>query len=329
LNHSKSSIIFFLAILLSLNLINTSMMGVPVRADIFFYDDTNVMGIVTSNPNISMPEAYVYVDAVVTSNWDYDFEINCSYMVRSNNTCNETIAFVYPWYTSDDYVSTEIGPILGEYNISIDSVPVYHETKTWNEIPSEIQDAFSWHNDAFTFEIFNITLEGNRTSEIQIFGEFEYSTIYNLFYFFYMVETARWWAGNTREIVVMDIDVQTTIESIHFIPDSFLSQSINGSRHIGEWNFTIDEFPSDTATAFYVIQYIPPFPYSTTSTPETSFNTTTTLVTTSSTPTTSSSVVTTSTSPAMDNANLVFTIGIISGSAIVLIAAVVYLLRKR
>ena len=317
LNHSKKSVIFYLAILLSLNLINISMMSVPVKADIFFYDDTNMMGIVTSNPNISMPEAYVYVDAVVTSNWNYNFEINCSYIVRSNSTCNVTIAFVYPMYYSDDYVSPEEGPLLGEYNLSIDNVPVYHETKTWDEMPSEIQSVFSWHNDALTFEIFNMTLEENRTSEIRIYGEFEYSTIYSLFSFSYMVETARWWAGNTKEIVVMDVDIQTTIESIHFTPDSYLSLSVNGSRHIGEWNFTIDEFPSDYAPGFEIEHFShSQYHYPTTTTPESPISTI---------PSSPSST----TSPTMDNANLVFIIGIIGGSAIILIVAIAYLLRKR
>ena len=300
------------------------MIEAPVNANLFSIVDTRVWGIVTSNPNISMPKAYVYVNGTVTASWDYNFDINCSYMVRSNNTCNVTIAFVYPWYISDDYITSESGAILGNYSISVDDVPVYHETKTLDEMPSEIKDTFSLYETEFTFEIFNTTLTENVTSVIQIFGEFEYSTSYDIFDFCYFVDSARWWAGNTREIVKIELDVLTIIDSVSFTPDSFLSVTVNDTKHTGMWNFTIDEFPQYESPCLQVLQrFHPQFPSTTTSTSPT---------TTSSLPTSttsSSSIVTPSTTAPTYDGTLVMIVGLVGASVIALIVIAVYFLRKR
>ena len=125
----------------------------------------------------------------------------------------------------------------------------YYITDFWD---LDLGEEWSWLHD-HRFVVFNVSYQAGELHVLKVNktmrmwgGE--------VFYFNYIVGSARSWIGNTHEIVKMHLHNYSSLLKYSFSPDTCLNVTKNESFVNATWEFTINEFDSNLLE-FYAKHY--------------------------------------------------------------------------
>lgn len=196
------------------------------------YVDTGQL--LTRDGNASMPEAYVTIDMLYHPIGSYDVNISCAFYVQSNYTRNSSIGFVYPdgWETSGADCN---------FSISIDSQIVPYYITGYSSL--NLGEEWRWLHD-HRFVVFNISYQAGELHVLKV-NKTMLMWGGDVFYFNYIVGTARSWIGNTHEIVKMHLYNYSSLLSYSFSSETWLNVTKHDNFVNATWDFTINEFDSN------------------------------------------------------------------------------------
>ncbi|MHA2025094.1 MAG: hypothetical protein ACW98U_04250 [Candidatus Thorarchaeota archaeon] len=236
------------------------------------YVQTEAGGLYTTATNVSMPYAEVNATIHLSGAWYYNISVSCSFYVLSLVSQNLTTAFVYPsvwsgWIENPSFM-------MSDFSIRVNNSLANHTILSYDEFKVEYDsNQTNWEKvEDCDFALFNFTIEYAEPIYIDVNAEFStYSPSYN-FIFDYIVDTARGWELDTREIVNFKFsrDLDTDIIEFRQYPNESLTFSGTNYNANLTWDFHISSFPSSRVT--FIVQqqeypeYLPipppiPFPW--------------------------------------------------------------------
>ncbi|MHA2359900.1 MAG: hypothetical protein ACXAB5_06480, partial [Candidatus Thorarchaeota archaeon] len=215
---------------------------------------TDSGGLYTTATNVSMPYAEVNATIHLSGSWYYNISVSCSFYVLSLVTQNLTTAFVYPsiwsWYTEDASM------MMSDFYILANNSLVNHSILSFDEFTAHYDaNQTDWNKVRdCDFALFNFTIEYAEPIFIDVIAVFSTFSPGHNFIFEYIVDTARGWEGDTREIVNFKFsrDLDTDIIEYRQYPNESLTFSGTNYTANLTWDFHISSFPSSRLT--FIVQ---------------------------------------------------------------------------
>ena len=195
------------------------------------------LSVIISNTTVSMPNA----DVVIDIHSLYNLEIFCDFSIESDTTQNSSIGFVYPYYWDE----SEIVDCAYEFNISIDSEQINYSIVSYENLNfNDSLNDLNWMED-YAIAVINISYIEGYTHHVVLNKIVEPYRIKDGIIFSYCVKSARYWAGNTHEIVTMNVYNYQGLLDYSFQPEESLVITKSDDVVTAVWDFYIDSFSED------------------------------------------------------------------------------------
>ncbi len=105
----------------------------------------------------------------------------------------------------------------------------------------------TWFEHA-VFAVFDVSLDGQNSTEIDVSRQLKYGYLGNEFQFQYIVASARSFNGSTHEIVKITVDDEPDFLSVTFSPEAYLAEWTSGDTRCARWDFTVQETTIDSVS---------------------------------------------------------------------------------
>ncbi|MFW9794940.1 MAG: hypothetical protein ACFFEE_11585 [Candidatus Thorarchaeota archaeon] len=211
-------------------------------------------GLYTTATNVSMPYAGVNATIRLSGSWNYNINVSCTFYVLSMISQNLTTAFVYPsvWAQWNEVQNMA----MRDFHIRVNGTLVDQTILSYDEFKFQYDtNQTDWEKvEDCDFAVFNFTIKSSEPIFIDVVADFSTTATGHDFFFEYVVDTARGWEGDTREIVNIDFerDLNTQIVEYRYYPNESLSHTGTNYTAYLTWDFHISNFPYSRVS--FVIQ---------------------------------------------------------------------------
>ena len=204
------------------------------------------------NGTVSMPNADVMIDIHPL----HTFEVYCDFSVESDTTHNSSVAFVYPYQWDEGESETS-----REFNISIDSEHVNYSIVNYENLnfSQGPESSGQWIN--LNYAVFNMSYIEGQTHHIILSKKIMNPPreIDGLTFEYYL-GTARYWLGNTHEIITMNVYNYQGLLDYGFRPEENLVVTTSDDVVTAIWDFYINSF-SENEVRFFGVDHMWTPPY--------------------------------------------------------------------
>ncbi len=221
---------------------------IAVSADIYMVIG-NSEGLQFHNgTNVCLTSALASVNISRTSSTSVVVNFSSRFQVDSNISQKVTLAFAYPsvWNPSGEEVSAP------SYTIEVNREPVSYQEYAWEDLnftyPTDIANATGTWFEHAVFAVFDLSLDGQNSTEIEVSRQLKYEYLGNEFWFEYIVASARSFNGSTHQIVKITVDDEPDFLDVKFSPKAYLAEWTSGDSHCARWDFTVQETTIDSVS---------------------------------------------------------------------------------
>ena len=218
---------------------------IPASADIYMVIGSSEGLQFNNGTDVCLDSAFVSANISRTSSTSVVVDFSSRFQIDSDLSQKVTLAFAYPsvWNPPNEEVSAT------SYTIDVNREPVSYLEYAWDDLnftySSNIANATgTWFEHAM-FAVFDVSLDGQNSTEIDVSRQLKYGYLGNEFCFEYLVASARSFNGSTHQIVEITVDDEPDFLNVTFSPRGFLAEWTSGDTQCARWDFTVQETTID------------------------------------------------------------------------------------